>query len=60
MKYIYPILGIAGIALLLIPSIMRLTGNMESEQMKNLMFLGTVLWFAGAIPWLGKKSKAEN
>jgi len=61
MKYIYPVIGAAGLILLLVPSIMRFTGAMEPAQMKNLMLIGTVVWFAGAIPWLGKKTKeGEN
>jgi hypothetical protein len=56
MKYIYPIIGLAGLLLLLIPSIMHFSGKMDADQMKNLMFIGTLIWFAGAIPWLGKKA----
>jgi hypothetical protein len=59
MKYIYPIAGLAGLLLLLVPAIMHFSGNMELEQMKNLMLAGTVIWFAAAIPWLGKKTKEE-
>jgi len=59
MKYIYPIFGIAGLLLLLVPSIMHYRGNLDIDQMKNLMFVGTVVWFAGAIPWLGKKTKKQ-
>ena len=59
MKYIYPLLALAGLLLLLIPAILHFSGSMELDQMKNLMFLGTVVWFIGAIPWLGKKTKEE-
>jgi hypothetical protein len=59
MKYIYPIIGLAGLLLLLIPSIMHFSGRMEIDQMKDLMLIGTLLWFAGAIPWLGKKTSKE-
>lgn len=60
MKYIYPIAGLAGILLLIVPAVMHFSGSMESEQMKNLMFVGTVIWFAAAIPWLGKKTQQES
>ncbi len=60
MKYIYPIIGAAGLLLLLIPAIMRFAGSMDPVQMKNLMFIGTLLWFAGAIPWLGKRTPEES
>ncbi|MCK5693879.1 MAG: hypothetical protein KAI08_13545 [Bacteroidales bacterium] len=59
MKYFYILLAIAGLSLTLIPSLLLFFGNMEAEQMKNYMLIGTLLWFSGAIPWLGKK-KAQN
>ena len=60
MKYIYPIIGIAGLLLLIVPAIMHFTGSMEAEQMKNLMLVGTLVWFAAAIPWLGKKEESSG
>lgn len=60
MKYIYPVIGIAGLLLLLLPALSHFSGKMEVEQMKNLMFIGTVIWFAGAIPWLGRKSNSNK
>ena len=59
MKYFYIIVAIAGLALVLIPSLLLYLGKIEAEQMKNYMFIGTLLWFSGAIPWLGKK-RAQN
>ncbi|MDF1571429.1 MAG: hypothetical protein P1P82_07430 [Bacteroidales bacterium] len=49
----------AGLLLLLIPAILHFSGSMELDQIKNLMLVGTVVWFIGAIPWLGKKTKEE-
>jgi len=43
--------------MVLVPSILHYMDRMEIDQMKTLIFLGTMLWFAGAIPWLGKKKK---
>lgn len=57
MRYIYQFLALAGLLLVLIPSILHYIGNMDIVQMKTLIFLGTVLWFAGAIPWLGARKK---
>ena len=57
MKYLYQLLSVAGLALLLIPSILFYFDAIEQERMKVLMFTGTLIWFAGAIPWLGKKKK---
>lgn len=57
MKYIYPILAYAGLALVLIPSVLYYMDTLGNDQMKIYIFLGTMLWFAGAIPLLGKKMK---
>ena len=57
MKYLYQLLSVACRALLLIPSILFYFDAIEQERMKVLMFTGTLIWFAGAIPWLGKKKK---
>lgn len=59
MKYFYILLAIAGLILVLLPSLLLYFGQMEVEQMKTYMFIGTLLWFSGATPWLGKK-KAQN
>lgn len=55
MKTIYMIVAIAGALMTLVPPLLFFYGSMEQEQMKLIMFLGTMVWFAGAIPWLGKK-----
>ncbi len=60
MKYIYPIIGLAGLLLLLIPAFMHFAGKIEALQMKELMFIGTIVWFAGAIPWLGRKTRDQE
>ncbi len=59
MRTIYKLLAASGLALVLIPSLLFYFDRMEIDQMKTFMFLGTLLWFAGAIPWLGRK-KAET
>lgn len=59
MRIIYRLLAAAGLALVLIPSLLHYLDKMDQGQMNNLIFLGTVFWFAGAIPWLGRKKK-EN
>ena len=50
-------MAIAGLTLVLVPVILYYNGTITPEQMKNFAFLGTVLWFSGAIPWLGRKKK---
>jgi len=55
MKYLYILLALTGLALLVVPSVRYFSGSGSEEHMKMLMFIGTLLWFSGAIPWLGKK-----
>ena len=55
MRYLYISLAVSGLVLVLVPVILFYTGIIAPEQMKNLVFLGTALWFSGAIPWLGRK-----
>ena len=55
MKYFYIILAVVGLTLTLVPSLLLFFDVMEPGQMKNYMLIGTLLWFSGAIPWLGKK-----
>jgi len=59
MKYFYIILAVVGLTLTLVPSLLLFFDVMEAGQMKNYMLIGTLLWFSGAIPWLGKK-KIQN
>lgn len=54
-RILYQLLAAAGLSLLVVPSILYYFDSIAIEQMKSYMFIGTVLWFAGAIPWLGRK-----
>ncbi len=60
MKYLFPIIAIAGLVLLIVPAVLRFNNAIDEALMKNLMFSGTVIWFAGAIPWLGRKQKSTG
>lgn len=55
MRIIYQIASLAGLILVLLPSVLFYLGMIEPEKMKNFIFVGTVLWFSGAIPLLGRK-----
>ena len=57
MRYFYQLLASVGLMMVLVPSILHFMGRMELDQMKTFMLLGTMLWFAGAIPWLGRKKR---
>ena len=55
MKYLYILLSVVGLGMTLVPSLLLFFNVLETEQMQNYILTGTLLWFAGAIPWLGKK-----
>jgi hypothetical protein len=57
MSYIYRVMALAGLAMTLVPPILFYLGSMAEDPMKRFMFIGFVLWFSGAIPWLGKKKE---
>jgi hypothetical protein len=59
MKYFFVILSFIGLALTLVPSILFYMDMLDPAQMKTYMLIGTLLWFSGAIPWLGRK-KIQN
>jgi hypothetical protein len=59
MKTFYKIVAVAGLLMMLVPSLLFYFSTIENDQMKLYMGIGTLLWFAGAIPWLGRK-KAQT
>ena len=59
MKYFYILISLIGLVMTLLPSLLHFFDILELPQMKNYILIGTLLWFSGAIPWLGKK-KTQN
>ena len=57
MRTVYILIAAAGLALLLVPPLLFYHDHVTEERMKMLMFIGTLVWFAGASPWLGKKKE---
>jgi len=55
MKIFYKIVAVVGLLMTLVPSILFYFHSIEVGQMKLYMAVGTMLWFSGAIPWLGRK-----
>ena len=55
MKTFYKIVAVAGLLMMLVPSLLFYFSTIEIDQMKLYMGIGTLLWFSGAIPWLGQK-----
>lgn len=60
MNTIYRLLAAAGLAMVLIPSILNYLDKISQEHMTNYILVGTLIWFAGAIPWLGRKKKEKS
>ncbi len=50
MKKFLQLVSLAGLALVLIPSILYFGGAIEHRTVMTLMTGGTTLWFIGAIP----------
>ena len=50
MRAIIKLIGYLGIVILILPSILFLSGNIEKlETVKAIMLVATVIWFAAAI-----------
>ena len=54
------IASIIGLALTLFPSFFVFANIIDNEFNKNLMLIGTVLWFVTSPFWLNKFSKDKN
>jgi hypothetical protein len=57
MNYILKIISYIGLGLTLIPSFLVFTGNTTLDFSKNLMLIGTILWFLFAPIWMNKTEK---
>lgn len=56
MKTFMAVLAILALGLTVIPSILVFAGKMELTMHKQLMTLGTFLWFVSAPIWFRKKT----
>lgn len=56
MKTLLKLISLAGLLLTLLPSILVFNGIMEFGDHKNLMLVGTCLWFISAPFWMKEKS----
>jgi len=57
MRMILKILSFVGLILTIVPSVLVFANIIELSTHKNLMLLGTVLWFMTAPFWLNKKKQ---
>ncbi len=55
MKMLFIILALLGLGLTIVPPAIHLFGELELLLTFKLMFVGMVLWYVGATPWLGRK-----
>ncbi|HHJ11491.1 MAG TPA: hypothetical protein ENK25_11480 [Bacteroidetes bacterium] len=59
-KIVFRITAIAGLLLTLIPPILRYMETMTEDVMTSWVLVGTVIWFIGATPWLGRKKEMSH
>jgi len=60
MKLLYKLLALSGLLLTVAPPYLHYTGTLTEAGMKSWVLAGTVIWFIGAIPWLGKKEADDR
>ncbi len=60
MKRILQIISLAGLILVILPSILFFLGEISRSKLNSLMLAGTVIWFASAVFWLGSKVKVSD
>jgi len=59
-KIILKLLSFIGLGLSIVPAILVFSAEMDTDTCKQLMFLGTVLWFATAPLWMNEKDVASE
>lgn len=52
MKILFKIVAIIGLLLTIAAPVLAVTGSIDLERNKTLMFIGMIVWFLGATPWL--------
>lgn len=57
MRTLLMIISYFGLGLTIIPSILVFKGVMSMDMNKNLMMLGTVMWFGTVAFWMDRKKK---
>ena len=48
MRTIIKLIGYIGIVVLIVPSMLYLTGRMELEKVKTIMIVATIVWFGAS------------
>ena len=60
MKIFLRAVSFAGLILVLLPAVLTFSGQMAFDTAKAWMMAGTIVWFATAVFWLGKKTQAKE
>lgn len=55
MNPVFKAIAWIGLVLTAVGPILFYTGTIDVDLNKKIMIAGMVIWFIGAIPWLGKK-----
>jgi hypothetical protein len=58
MRTLTIIISFIGLAMTIIPSFLVLIGEINMDQNRTFMLIGTVLWFVSVPFWMNKKSAA--
>lgn len=56
MKTWLPFVSAIALTLVIVPACLYFPGAIDKPRMQSLMLLGTILWFASAPFWLGKRT----
>jgi len=57
MRKLLILLSFIGLGLTIVPSVLVLTGDINMDQNKKLMMIGTILWFGTVVFWMNKSKK---
>lgn len=56
MKLLLKLISFIGLALTVVPAFLVFVGTLELNMHKNLMLIGTLLWFIPTPFWINKKT----
>jgi high-affinity Fe2+/Pb2+ permease len=56
MKLLLKLISFIGLILTVVPAFLVFAGTIELQMHKNLMLMGTLLWFIPAPFWMSRKS----
>ena len=59
MKMTAKIIALISLIVLIVPSVMFLTGAVELDKVKLVMLIATIVWFVSAAMWMWKDDSSE-